>query len=218
MAVFYQALNKLVNEGLAELQSSVAAGKTPNNPVSETHFMSAWITKVIKQQRYDHCVAKTLLGWQQMARSMGKQAQLKLKFEHLAWALSGVLTEEGTTSAVKAEQLDALYSALQQLDWVVATEYEVNRKVTHHTDGQASLVVCAMQFKEAFDEAGVLVKPLSVYVRGNTQQCIDLAYQQGLLLYKVTDYKSLVKYHGEYLLYPDNAGDYLPELPTRTAE
>ncbi|MBD8513933.1 DUF2913 family protein [Photobacterium sp. CAU 1568] len=218
MAAFYQELNKLVDEGLAELESSVTAGKTPNNPVSETHFMSAWITKVIKQQRYDHCVAKTLLGWQQMARSMGKQAQLKLKFEHLAWALSGVLTEEGTTSPVKSEQLDRFYSALLQLDWVVATEYEVNRKVTHHTDGQASLVVCAKQSNEAFDEAGRLAKPLSVFVRGNIQQCIDLAYQQGLLLYKVTDYKSLVKYHGEYILYPDNAGDYLPELPTRAAE
>ncbi|QUJ68741.1 DUF2913 family protein [Photobacterium sp. GJ3] len=214
MAEFYQELNQLVNDGLSALQTSIAEGKTPNNPVSETHFMSAWITKVIKQQRYDHCVAKTLAGWQQQARSMGKQAQLKQKFEHIAWTLSGVLNEAGQTKPLTQQAVQHWYQALEDAGWMITTEYEVDRKVTHHTDGQASLVVCAKQASTAFED-DTLNKALSVYVRGNSQQCIDLAYQCGLLLYKVTDYKSLVKYHGEYRLYPANAGNHLPELPTR---
>lgn len=214
MAEFYQELHQLVSDGLFELDGSVAAGKTPNNPVSETHFLSAWITRVIKQQRYDHCVAKTLLAWQQQARSLGKQAQLKQKFEHIRWTLSGVQTESGLNRPVDSDGVHAFYQALEAAGWMVTTGYEVNRKVTHHTDGQASLVVCATKAKAAFSEEGVLIKPLSVYVRGNSQQCIDLAYEKGLLLYKVTDYKSLVKYHGEYILQPANAGSHLPELPT----
>ncbi len=101
------------------------------------------------------------------------------------------------------------YTALEQQDWLV-TNTEVNRKVSHHTDGKASLVVCSAQYTESImNENGELVKPLSLYIRGNTQQFIDIAYQHGILLYKITDYKSKVKFHGEYIIYPMNAGGHL---------
>uniref|UniRef100_UPI0018F24C26 DUF2913 family protein n=1 Tax=Vibrio harveyi TaxID=669 RepID=UPI0018F24C26 len=95
---FYQELYKLVTEGLAELQASIDAGKTPNNPVSETHFISAWVTKAIKQQRYAHCMAKTLMNWQQQARSMGQKAQLRLQFEHLADTYAAVMDDQHPVS------------------------------------------------------------------------------------------------------------------------
>lgn len=213
MANFYQEIYKLVSEGLQELAESQQSGKTPQNPVSETHFLSAWVTKSIKQQRYDHCVAKTLVGWQQQARSMGKNAQLKQQFEHIRQTFAGIPRDGDVAKETTAEQIQSLYQQLQQADWLVTTEYEVNRKVTHHTDGQASLVVCAKQYQEAISEQGELIKPLSLYVRGDVKQLIQSAYQLGLLLYKVTDYKSKVKYHGEYIVYPHNAGLHLPELP-----
>nr|WP_232313403.1 DUF2913 family protein [Enterovibrio coralii] len=34
-----------------------------------------------------------------------------------------------------------------------------------------------------------------------------------MLLTKVTDYKSIVKYHGEYVMWPSNQADRLVALP-----
>ncbi|KLV07137.1 hypothetical protein ABT56_06170 [Photobacterium aquae] len=214
MTAFYQEIYKVVSEGLQELAASQQSGKTPKNPISETHFISAWVTKAIKQQRYAHCVAKTLLSWQQQARSMGKHAQLKQQFEQFEKTYGGILQDNGEAEAVTMTKLQAFYQALEANGWIVTTEYEVNRKVTHHTDGQASLVVCATQAKAAFAENGELVKPLSLFIRGTVPEAIDAAYGEGILLYKVTDYKSIVKYHGEYVLYPHNAGSHLPEVPS----
>ncbi|MDV5169011.1 DUF2913 family protein [Photobacterium rosenbergii] len=220
MAKFYQEIYKVVSQGLQELTDSQQAGKTPKNPVSETLYLNAWVTKVIKQQRYDHVVGKTLVDWQKQARSMGKNAQLKNQFEQIKSCYEGIPRDGDLTDTLNAKilndvQLKALYDRLEDQDWLVTTEYEVNRKVTHHTDGQASLVVCSTQYAAAFDEAGELVKPLSLFVRGDARALVDLAYEQGMLLYKVTDYKSIVKYHGEYKLFPKNAGTHLPELPTK---
>ncbi|MCQ1058728.1 DUF2913 family protein [Photobacterium sp. DNB23_23_1] len=215
MATFYQEIYKVVSQGLQELVESQQAGKTPKNPVSETLYLNAWVTKVIKQQRYDHVVAKTLIAWQKQARSMGKNAQLKSQFEQIKACYEGIPHEGETANTLSDAQLTAFYEQLEEQDWLVTTEHEVNRKVTHHTDGQASLVVCSAQHAAAFDEAGEMVKPLSLFVRGDVRVLIDLAYTQGLLLYKVTDYKSIVKYHGEYKLFPRNAGTHLPELPTQ---
>ncbi|UTV28925.1 DUF2913 family protein [Photobacterium atrarenae] len=215
MAVFIEEIGKLVSDGLNDLAESIESGKTPGNPVSETHFLSAWVTKSIKQQRYDHRVAKTLLAWQQQARSMGKNAQLKQQFEQIRQTLTGLNPDGTFKMAVMAEQIQALYQALAAADWLVTTEYEVNRKVTHHTDGQASLVVCAKQYREAIAESGEVAKPLSLYLRGDAKAVVDTAYQHGLLLFKVTDYKSKVKYHGEYVIYPGNQGAHLPELPAQ---
>lgn len=215
MALFIEEIGKLVSDGLNELAESVESGKTPGNPVSETHFLSAWVTKSIKQQRYDPCVAKTLLAWQQQARSMGKKAQLKQQFEQVRRTLAGLSPDGAFKAAVTAEQIQALYQALAATDWLVTTEYEVNRKVTHHTDGQASLVACAKQYREAIAESGEVVQPVSLYLRGDAKVVIETAYQHGLLLFKVTDYKSKVKYHGEYMIYPGNHGIHLPELPAQ---
>ncbi|WP_305454728.1 DUF2913 family protein [Photobacterium leiognathi] len=214
MTSFYNEILNVVTEGLSTLVAAQDAGKTQKNPVSETVFLSAWVTKMIKQQRFDHCVSKTLLQWQKQSRTMGKNAQLKVQFERIKNTLSALNDTNAKSTTINAELIESFYRVLEQADWLITNEYEVNRKVSHHTDGQASLVVCAAQYKQSIDEQGALVKPLSFYVRGNTQQFIDLAYQQGVLLYKITDYKSKVKFHGEFVIYPDNAGSQLPELPT----
>ncbi|WP_305416054.1 DUF2913 family protein, partial [Photobacterium leiognathi] len=81
MTSFYNEILNVVTEGLSTLVAAQEAGKTQKNPVSETVFLSAWVTKMIKQQRFDHCVSKTLLQWQKQSRTMGKNAQLKVQFE-----------------------------------------------------------------------------------------------------------------------------------------
>lgn len=227
MAVYIEELSKLVSDGLNELAEAIRSGKTPNNPVSETHFLSAWVTKAIKQQRYDHSVATTLVSWQKQARSQGTKAQMKQQFQQIQATYAGVPRQKGDEAEQAVEekaaditrsQLTGLYASLTEKDWLVTTGYEVNRKVTHHTDGQASLVVCATQSKLAFDgdtADSLMVKPLSLFVRGDVRELVEVAYQHGLLLFKVTDYKSIVKYHGEYILYPRNAGPSIPEIPVQ---
>lgn len=216
MSIFFNEIYNVVSSGLTALQVAQETGKTQKNPVSESIFLSAWVTKMIKQQYFDHCVSKTLLLWQQQSRTMGKNAQLKQQFERLAETFAQVTGEQGQSTHITAEVIANFYADLEQQDWLITKEYEVTRKVTHHTDGQASLVVCCAQYAAAINEQGELSKPLSLYVRGNVQQFVDTAYRHGLLVYKVTDYKSKVKYHGEYVLYPCNAGGHLPELPTRS--
>ncbi|MHA6613143.1 DUF2913 family protein [Photobacterium damselae] len=214
MTRFYNEIYTVVTTGLSELRESQEAGKTPKNPVSETLYLSNWVTKAIKQQRFDTCVAKVLLSWQQQSRTMGKNAQLTTAFEHIASTYGKLTDAEGNSTNISNDTIHALYQDLSDTGWLVTTEYEVNRKVTHKTDGQASLVVCVKQYQQALSESGELIRPISLYVRGDVKQLVDTAYKHGLLLFKVTDYKSLVKYHGEYIVYPANNGPQLPELPT----
>lgn len=117
----------------------------------------------------------------------------QLHFERLAETYAKVTDEQGQSIAITSAVMTTFYTALEQQDWLVTNEYEVNRKVSHHTDGKASLVVCSAQYAASMNDEGELVKPLSLYVRGNVQQFIDTAYQHGILLFKITDYKSKVK-------------------------
>ena len=47
----------------------------------------------------------------------------------------------------------------------------------------------------------LMVKPMNWFVRGNHAEFIQAAMEAGFMLHKVTDYKSAVKYHGEYIVY-----------------
>lgn len=207
MSLFTPTLQSVVNNGLSMLQEAVASGKTQNNPVSKTHCLHAWISQVLKQQKYDPCVTKTLLQWQQHARSTGTKSGLVRQFERLQHAYQSV---EG--KRFQQAEIQSLLDDFAKQDWLLTTEYPVLRKVSHSTGGQASLVVCCEQWKAAFDASGHWVKPLSFFVRGDHDALLQTAAKHGLLLFKVTDYKSLVKFHGEYRLFPDNQGDRLPEL------
>ena len=210
MTVFRDEIHKVVTKGLEALDRAIEGNVIPNNPVSATNYMNVWVTKVIKDQRFDSCVSKILLEWQKQARTLGTKAQLRKTFEALKATLDGA-----PTNVISAESIQALYADLQQKGWLITTEYEVSRKVTHQTQGQSSLVVCSAKWQKGIDtETQALIKPVSLYVRGSVQEVVDLAYRHGLLLFKMTDYKSLVKYHGEFVLFPNNQGSALPESPS----
>ena len=95
MTIFFNEIYNVVSSGLTALQEAQATGKAQKNPVSESIFLSAWVTKVLKQHSFDRCVVKTLQEWQQQSRTMGKNAQLKLHFEHLAETYGKVTDEIG---------------------------------------------------------------------------------------------------------------------------
>ncbi|MEH6454564.1 MAG: DUF2913 family protein [Psychromonas sp.] len=218
MVLFSQEIYKLITTALTELTESQASGRTPKNPLNEAHYLGAWVTTSMKQKRFDNIAVTTLKDWQRQARSLGKDAGLKQQFKYLEKCYSKVLDQDKNVQAVNKSQLDNLYSVLEGLDWLVTLDREVGERLNRHSGGKESLIVCAQEIEECFDENGILIKPISLYVRGNVQHIIDFAFEQNILLYKKTDYKSKVKYHGEFVVHPDNDGTFLPEFPVDKAE
>ncbi|MDD1780624.1 DUF2913 family protein [Enterovibrio sp. ZSDZ35] len=206
-------IKSLVDSALAELDEMKAAGKVQNNPVSEESFLCRWVAQAMKKQRFGNSVAKEMTGWVQQGRSHGKNANLKGQMQHIAKAYHTVFPEGDEHAPITRAHFDALVETLAAEDWMIHTEYEINRKVRVISDGQHSFAVCSSAIAKSFNEQGELVKPLSLYVRGPEPWFLDAVLEKGMLLTKVTDYKSIVKYHGEYVLWPSNKADRLAILP-----
>lgn len=215
MALFSQEIYTLIDSALSELTASQESGRTPNNALSEAHYLGAWVTTAIKSKRFDTSLIEILKGWQRQARSLGKNAGLKDQFIYLQQCYSQVLDEKKQVQDVKESQLISLYSALQAQDWLVTTDLVVGERLNRHSGGKNSLIVCAQQIQDCFNEQKMLIKPISLYVRGDQPTIVDVAFLDNILLYKKTDYKSNVKYHGEFIVYPQNNGDSLPEFPNK---
>ena len=211
MSSFSTLIHQVVTQALADLSEAQAKGKIPKNPLSETHFLAAWTTSAIKKKRFESDVVPTLTIWQRKARSLGKNAALVDTFTAIKTSYEHVFDESLKTKPVNKDQIIALCEKLTALQWMVNTDLEVGEKLNRHSAGQASMIICSHAFENNF-EHGLLAKPISLYIRGDVAEALQAAFDQSLLLYKVTDYKSKVKYHGEYVLYPNNDGTFLPEL------
>ena len=212
--IFAKEIHYLATTALSELEQAHLDGTISRTPVNQAHYLNAWVTKAIKSQRFAHCTASTLMLWQQQGRSMGKNAQLKTTCDQIVQTYGPLLAVQGELAKVYEIQIDALFDALADEDWSLITDSAIEKKVKRNSAGMHSLVVCRQQYERAIHpEEKRLIRPLSCYVRGDVTQLINLAYAQNLLLYKVTDYKSKVKYHGEYVIYPSNNGPFLPQFP-----
>ena len=213
MVLFSQEIHTLISAALSELEASQTTGRTPKNALNEAHFLGAWVTTAMKQKRFDSITVPTLKAWQSKARSLGKNAGLKDQFSYLQDCYDQVLDENKHVQAVNYSQVEALTKALEAEQWMVNTDLVVGDKLNRHSDGAASLIICEHQMETHFDEDGILIKPISLYLRGDLQDLVVHAFKNHLLLHKITDYKSKVKYHGEFIVYPNNDGDKLPEFP-----
>jgi hypothetical protein len=213
MIVFSQEIYTLISTALSELEASQASGRTPKNPLNEAHYLGAWVTNAIKQKRFDNITVPILKAWQSKARSLGKNSGLKEQFVYLQKCYLQVLNENQQVQSVKQTQLQAVIDKLTDQQWMVNTDLVVGNKLNRHSGGAASLIICADEMSKCIDDAGILIKPISLYVRGDLQELVECAFEQNLLLHKMTDYKSKVKYHGEFIIYPNNDGDKLPEFP-----
>ena len=211
MSSFSTSIYQVVTQALTELNEAQLKGKLPKNPVSETHFLAAWTTNAIKKKRFESEVVPSLTIWQRKARSLGKNAALVETFTAIKKSYEHVLDDNLKTKPVNKDQLIKLCEKLAESQWMVNTDLEVGDKLNRHSGGQASMIICSQAFENNF-EYGLLAKPLSLYIRGDVPEALQAAYEQSLLLYKVTDYKSKVKYHGEFIVYPNNDGTFLPEL------
>jgi hypothetical protein len=213
MVLFSQEIYSLISTALTELEASQASGRTPNNPLNEAHYLGAWVTNAMKQKRFDSITVPILKAWQSKARSLGKNSGLKAQFVYLQKCYNQVLDDQKQVQAVTLPQIQAVVSKLEAQQWMVNTDLVVGNKLNRHSGGAASLIICEEQMLQCFNEQDVLVKPISLYLRGDLQELVEYAFEQNLLLHKITDYKSKVKYHGEFIIYPNNDGDKLPEFP-----
>jgi len=213
MVLFSQEIHTLLSTALAELEASQTSGRTPKNTLNEAHYLGAWVTTAMKQKRFDAITVPTLKAWQSKARSLGKNAGLKDQFTYLEKCYSQVLDADKKVQPVTLPQIQALVAELEAEQWMVNIDLVVGNKLNRHSGGAASLIICEDEMLKCFDEEGILTKPISLYLRGDLQQLIKSSFKQNLLLHKITDYKSKVKYHGEFIVYPNNDGDKLPEFP-----
>ncbi|MCL9781925.1 DUF2913 family protein [Vibrio sp. S4M6] len=214
MADYIFEIKRLVDSALSELSEQHKSGKLVDAPMPNNHFLVRWITKSIKTQRFARCVYEDLSRWQKLGRSKGNAASIDSTFSKISKLYNAFFPSEKDIKEVLDSQIETFLDEMEQMGWEVSTSEPLTGvgKVQIYTEGQNSLALCSTQCESCFD-AEQLVKPMSWFVRGNHQEFIDKAYQCGFLVHKVTDYKSVVKYHGEYLIFPANKGDRLAEIP-----
>jgi len=210
---YYLEIQNVVNSALADLKAEHESGKLANAPVANNHFLVHWVTKAIKSQRFDRCVVADLTRWQKAGRSKGNQSELLFTFKRISAYYASFFNGE-TDNTITDKKIEAFLDEMENADWEVSTSEPLvgAGKVQIFTDGQNSLALCSEQCESCFD-GELMVKPMNWFVRGNHAQFIEMAAMAGFMVHKQTDYKSNVKYHGEYLIYPMNMGSQLAEIP-----
>jgi len=204
--MFKQHLLSLVTQGIDDLAQAQSCGRVPKNGLSESHFFSVWIGQSIKSKRFDICVVPLLKSWQQQARTSGAGANLKHHFVMLKQGYSNVPQEQ----TFDTRTVEELVSALEGLQWQVTNHVVLGKKSSIKSQGLSSLVIAPADFAAGFGQSG----QLSVYVRGDLQQFVDSCYELGLLAFKMTEYKSIVKFHSHFILDAQNNHHSLPQYPS----
>ncbi|MGR5544114.1 DUF2913 family protein [Vibrio sp. PID23_8] len=214
MSNYTTEIQKLVNAALSELEQEHRSGKLANAPIANNLYLVRWVTKALKSQQFDRSVVDDLTRWQKAGRSKGNDAGLLFIFKRIAAYYAQSFPQGKEARVIKDSEIDAFLDYMEQEGWEVSTSEPLIGfgKVQIFTEGQNSLALCADQCDSCFDGER-LVKPMSWFVRGNHADFVEKAAKAGFMVHKVTDYKSLVKYHGEYLIYPGNEGNQLAEIP-----
>ncbi len=211
---YSEEIQHVVNSALSELAEEHRSGKLANAPVANNHFLVRWVTKALKNQRFARCVGDDLTRWQKAGRSKGNDAALMTVFERISAFYRQFFTQHTSEQPIKDSDIEAFLDHMESLGWEVSTSEPLVGvgKVQIYTDGQNSLALCSEQCDNCFDGED-MVKPMSWFVRGHHAGFVEAATQAGFMVHKITDYKSNVKYHGEYKIFPGNLGNQLPEIP-----
>ena len=210
MALFKEQLLEMVTAGLNDLQAAQESGKVPTNPLHENHFFGAWVTSALKTKRFDSILVNILKSRQQQARTLGVAANLKQQFIDLQRTYQHIATFE---HRINEDLIKRLCEQVGGLGWQITTDLSVTKKFSVKSGGLSSLVIAVEQFEDGYNEQGELKIKLSCYVRGDTSEFINVAASLGILLFKMTSYKSKVKFHGEYIIQVNNNLAELPEIP-----
>ncbi|MBW3696769.1 DUF2913 family protein [Vibrio sp. T187] len=214
MSNYYIEIQKLVNTALEEITALHKTRKVVDAPVSNNHYLVRWVTKALKSQAYDRSVVADLTRWQKQGRSKGNKADLMFTFKRISAFYGKFFPQGETPRELKDSDVEAFMEVMYQKGWSVSSEDELTTggKIQFFTDGDHSFALCAKQCDDSF-EGELMTQPMNWFVRGNHAEFVEAAMEAGFMLHKVTDYKSAVKYHGEYIVYPSNQGNQLAEIP-----
>ncbi|MGF1694083.1 DUF2913 family protein [Vibrio kyushuensis] len=214
MSNYTSEIQKLVNSALAELHAEHATGKLADAPIANNHFLVHWVTKSLKSHRFERCVVPDLIRWQKSGRSKGDSAGLPFIFKRISVFYAQFFKDNDQGAEIKDSDIEKFLDLMIANNWDVSTSEPLigGGKIQIFTDGHSSLALCADQCDDCFD-GELLTKPMHWFVRGNHAEFIEKAAASGFMAHKVTDYKSVVKYHGEYVIYPNNQGIHLAEIP-----
>lgn len=214
MSQYRIEIQRVADSALEELYAEHKAGKAVNAPIANNSFFIRWVTKAIKSQRFERCVTNDLVRWQKMGRSKGNDSGLELVFKRISTLYGQFFPQGQEEKSIKDSEINTFIDAMEESGWEVSTSEPLVGcgKVQIFTDGPNSLALCTDQCDNCFD-GEILVKPMNWFVRGNHAEFVERATDAGFLVHKVTDYKSNVKYHGEYIVFPNNSGNQLAELP-----
>lgn len=196
-----------------DLAAAIAAKKVADAPHAREAFLGRWVAQAVKQQRFHHSVKADLQRWTQRARSAGTQAGLGAEFAQIQTVYAEWFPVGEPAKPVHKSQLQQWIDCAVEAGWCVHTQDTIDRKVKIISGGQHSMAVCPDAMQSAFDDEQRLVSPLSVYVRGPEQAVVAWAHQAWIATTRVTAYKSIVKYHAEYRIWPNNQADGLMVMP-----
>ena len=196
---YNQALLEMASQSLAELARTGAQKAGKRTPAQESHFLCTWMADSLKEKRFSRLVMEDLKAWVQLGRTLGAGADLKGLLERILRQYERAMAEPVQLGARLAD----LLAELEAAGWLVLTTSEVNAKLRLQSGGQSSLIISASEY-QGHIEAGELVKPLTLYVRGDERVLAEAAFARGLLLSQGNKKTSLVKHHKSYRVMPGN--------------
>lgn len=197
---YNQALLEMASQSLAELARTGAQKAGNRTPAQESHFLCTWMADSLKEKRFSRLVMEDLKAWVQLGRTLGAGADLKGLLERIIRQYERAMAEPTGLGG----RLAALLAELEATGWLVLTSSEVNAKLRLQSGGQPSLIISASEY-QGHIEAGELVKPLTLYVRGDEARLAQAAFSHCLLLSQGNKKTTLVKHHKAYRLVPGNA-------------
>lgn len=214
---YNQALLDMASQSLAELARTAELKAGKRTPAQESHFLCTWMADSLKEKRFSRLVMEDLKGWIQQGRTLGAGADLKGLLERIQSQVGRAVAEPSRLGA----KLAALVAELQEAGWLVLTDTEIEAKSEAQRSaklrllgqGQSSLVISAGVY-QGHIEGGELLKPITLYVRGDEQWLAQGAVRHGLLLSQGDKKTTQVKHHKAYRLVPANAQPALALLAT----
>ena len=199
LPTYNQALYDMASQSLAELARTAAQKSGKRTPAQESHFLCTWMADSLKEKRFSRLVMEDLKAWVQLGRTLGAGADLKGLLERILRQYERAMAEPVQLGARLAD----LLAELEAAGWLVLTTSEGNAKLRLQSGGQSSLIISASEY-QGHIEAGELVKPLTLYVRGDERVLAEAAFARGLLLSQGNKKTSLVKHHKSYRVMPGN--------------
>jgi hypothetical protein len=196
---YNQALLTLALAGIDAINISASQHKAVRTAAQESHFLCNWMVESLKTKRFSKLMAADLTAWISQARSQGAGAQLKQRLTCIADQYQQV----NNSAIATGTGLKNLLTGLAAQEWVVVTDTDIDAKLKINSDGKSSLIVSAKEFNQHIVDEKI-VKPISMYIRGDEKLVARLALEQGLLLSQGNKKTSLIKHHKTYVLIPDN--------------